>query len=290
MELYRKVSDPEDGRELRSLLRKEMRLSATLLRRLKAACAISVNGSGVFTNYRVRSGDEILVHISEPPADYPAEYGPLDILYEDEYLLAADKPSGMLIHPSHSRFTGTLANYVLGYTSSHGGEPPHAVNRLDRDTGGIVLFSKGGYIKTLMNDAIVAKEYLAVVCGVPEPSSGAIELPIRRKSELDMLRIVAPDGAAARTDYETLASRDGLSLLRLCLHTGRTHQIRVHCHAMGWPILGDRLYFTPQSAAASECFSADSQLLHACRLVFIHPVSGAETELISTPFWKNHFS
>ncbi|MBP5166006.1 MAG: RluA family pseudouridine synthase, partial [Oscillospiraceae bacterium] len=234
---------PEDGgRTLNNILRTRLRLSATLLRRLKAASAVYVDGLPRHTDYRVSAGECVSADVTEPEADYPPEPGEIDVIFEDEWLLALNKPSGMLIHPSHSRFEGTLANRALYHILSHGGAACHAVNRLDRDTGGIVLFSKSGYIKNLMTGAITFKGYTAAVCGAPEPLSGSIELPIRRVREGDMLRAVLPDGAYARTDYQTSATDGRISLLRLSLFTGRTHQIRVHCHAMGFPVLGDRLY------------------------------------------------
>ncbi len=170
-----------------------------------------------------------------------------------------------------------------------GGFACHAVNRLDRDTGGVVLFAKSGYVKSLMQELISVKEYLAVVCGAPEPPSGIVEMPIRRAREGGMLRIPAPDGAYCRTDYETIGSGGGLSLLRLALYTGRTHQIRVHCLAIGCPVLGDRLYCTDKSRRISDECEAEAQHLHASRLVFTHPFTGSSVELRSAlrgQYWQ----
>ena len=278
---------PEDGgRKLNNILRDRMRLSATLLRRLKAASAVYVDGLPRHTDYRVSAGELVSADVTEPAADYPPEPGDIEVIYEDEWLLALNKPSGMLIHPSHSRNEGTLANRVLYYVLSRGGENVHAVNRLDRDTGGIVLFSKSGYVKNLMSGAIKYKGYSAAVCGAPDPPSGSIVLPIRRVEEGGMLRAVLPDGAYARTDYRTEATDGSISLLRLSLFTGRTHQIRVHCHAMGFPVLGDRLYSGAASTELSERLGISSQLLFADRLEFIHPITGASVRLALTPPWE----
>jgi 23S rRNA pseudouridine1911/1915/1917 synthase len=283
------VRPNQEGRELKSILKYELRLSTSLLRKLKAASAITVNGRPEFISYRVCAADEIVLVITEPPADYPPEeegVESLDILYEDTYLLGLNKPQGMLIHPSHSRLTGTLSNTALAYILRNGGDGCHAVNRLDRDTGGVVLYAKNGYIKSLMSDKISAKEYLAVVCGVPSPQSGTIELPIKRAHEGDMLRITAPDGSYCRTDYTVIGSFNGLSLLRLRLFTGRTHQIRVHCHAIGCPVLGDRLYCNEESMRQAERYGTDIQHLHAIRLAFTHPITSEIIKLKSLPGWE----
>ncbi|MBO4331008.1 MAG: RluA family pseudouridine synthase [Oscillospiraceae bacterium] len=282
---------PEDeGRTLNNILRTRLRLSATLLRRLKAASAVFVDGQPRHTDHRVSAGERVGVEISEPEADYPPEPGELDVIFEDEWLLALNKPSGMLIHPSHSRNEGTLANRALYHVLSQGGAACHAVNRLDRDTGGVVLFSKSGYVKNLMTGAITFRGYTAAVCGTPDSLSGSIELPIRRVEEGNMLRAVLPDGAYARTDYRTAATDGSISLLRLSLFTGRTHQIRVHCRAMGFPVLGDRLYCDAASARLSERLGISSQLLFADRLDFTHPVSGTSVSLTLRPPWESEIA
>jgi 23S rRNA pseudouridine1911/1915/1917 synthase len=285
MRLCLSISPEQSGRELKTIMKNELRLSVSLIRKLKAASGIFVNGSSVFTNYHVKTGDKVIIQIREPEADFPPEKCGLSILYEDEYLLAVDKPQGMLVHPSHSRLTGTLANYALAYILDNGGDSCHLVNRLDRDTGGVVLFSKSGHVKSLMTGKITEKEYLAVVCGTPASSSGVIEQPIRRAREGDMLRIVSPDGDYSRTDYEVVDSTGELSLLRLKLHTGRTHQIRVHMKHLGCPILGDRLYLTEESRYLAEKEGIEAQMLHAKRLVFVHPFTKLTIELSSAPSW-----
>lgn len=280
------VPPSDEGMTLGSVLRNRLRLSATLLRRLKAASSLYVNGQPRYTDYRVCAGDEVSALISEPGADFPPQEAPLSVIYEDEWLLAVDKPSGVITHPTHSRFRDTLANHALYHILSGGGEACHAVNRLDRDTGGIVLFAKSGYVKNLMSGAVLEKDYTAAVCGAPVPSSGSIELPIRRSSGDSMLRIAAPDGAYARTDYATTATNGQISLLRLRLHTGRTHQIRVHCFSCGFPLLGDRLYCTAASRSMSEKLDITSQLLHAGRIKFLHPITGEPITLEVFPPWE----
>ncbi len=274
MELGYLAAPEDDGRPLKSILRNELRLSTTLLRRSKAANGLTLNGLPVPVNAPVRPGDRVCVVLTEPPPEYPPEEGPLSILYEDDFLLVLDKPRGLILHPTHSRFTGTLLNRAWGHILRSGGDGCHAVNRLDRDTGGVVLLAKNAWAHSVLSGAVEEKSYLAAVCGVPAAPSGSITLPIRRESEADMKRICSPDGQSARTDWRLLRVREGLSLLELRLYTGRTHQIRVHCAAMGWPLLGDRLYGTEESLARSRALGIGLQALWCSRMVFPHPLSG----------------
>jgi len=274
MELRYTASADDGGRLLKGLLRDTLRLSATQLRRLKAADALYLNGQSAHVGQTLAEGDLVTLTLTELPPAFPPEEGPLEVLLEDEFLLAVNKPQGLILHPTHSRFTGTLANLAWSYIRASGGDGCHAVNRLDRDTGGAVLFAKNAWACSLLSGAVEEKTYLAAVCGVPEAAEGSITLPIRRLSETDMKRICAPDGQSARTDWRLLASRDGLSLLELRLHTGRTHQIRVHCAAAGLPLLGDRLYGTEESLARSEALGLTCQALWCRRMVFPHPLTG----------------
>ena len=278
------VPQQSGSKKLLTVLKAEMHLSASLVRRLKHVQAIYVDGRPVYTDHVVAPGEKITADLlaAEPACDIVPENGPLTILFEDKCFLAADKPSGLLVHPSRARYMGTLANYVAGYLLNSGGSGCcHAVNRLDRDTSGIVLFAKNSHWKALGSRALrgseAEKDYLALVEGVPEGPSGTIDLPIRRQRSGDMLRIVADDGQRAVTHFETVAttSYDGadVSLLHLVLETGRTHQIRVHCLAMGHPLLGDNLYHTASSQALSERLGIRTQALHAGRLQFRHPLT-----------------
>lgn len=277
------VPAEEEGRTLKSVLRSTLRLSAAQMRRLKAADAYFVNGEPVYADRLLRRGDELTLPMTEPEPAFPPEDGPLTVLFEDEHLLAVDKPRGIILHPTHSRFTGTLANLAWGHIRASGGDGCHAVNRLDRDTGGAVLFAKNTWACSRMAGAVEDKRYLAAVCGVPESPAGRIELPIRRLSERDMKRVCAPDGQSARTDWTLLASRDGLSLLELRLHTGRTHQIRVHCAAMGWPLLGDRLYGTEASLRRSEALGQAMHTLWCVRMTLRHPLDDRPLTLSVRP-------
>ncbi len=290
MILTYKANESDSGRKVYSIMRRELHISAALTRRLKQAGAIFLNGLPAFTDRLVSPGDTLTIDIAaaEPPCDNIPEEGGLDILYEDNGLLAVNKPPGMLTHPSRAKNTGTLANIVAGYLLKTAGDGCcHAVNRLDRDTSGVVLFAKNSHMKARASSALslpdAEKEYLALVCGAMDAPSGVIDKPIRRLTEGDMLRVTAPDGQRAVTHYETIGTavfREWtVSLLRLRLETGRTHQIRVHMHDAGHPILGDLLYATEESRASAEALIIASQTLHARRLSFTEPVSGRRLDL-----------
>lgn len=282
------AAEGDAGRTVYSVMRRELCVSASLLRRLKRADAISVDGQSAYTNHILAAGETVTLNLllGEPPCDLVPEQGELEILFENEGLLAVNKPAGMLVHPSRARYTGTLANYVAGYLAKTRGDGRcHAVGRLDRDTTGVVLFAKNGHMKALAGLSLqqlgAVKEYTALVFGAPDPAQGVIDRPIRRAAEGDMLRIIAPDGQRAVTRYETAALPGGISRLRLTLETGRTHQIRVHCLSMGCPILGDGLYGTPASRAASQRLGIRTQALHARRLAFTDPLSGGAVDIIA---------
>ena len=192
---------------------------------------IRVDGRDVYTDYMVAPGETVELDISsaEPECDIVPENGSLDVLYEDAGLIAVNKPAGLITHPSRARYTGTLANFVAGYLQDKTGDARcHAVNRLDRDTSGIVLFAENSHMKALASQALGApeaeKEYRALVWGVFDPPGGVIDSPIKRLHERDMLRGVAPDGQKAVTHYETLGIFEAegvrVSLLRLVLETG----------------------------------------------------------------------
>ena len=265
-----------EGR-LSSFLRDEMKMSSGLMNRLKWQQKIFVNGKPEHNDYQVKLGDVISVPLDEEEPEFPAEDGPLTILYEDEYLLAVDKPAGMLIHPSRSRFDGTLANFVAGYYRRTGQKSAfHPLTRLDRDTFGIVLLTKNAHIHSLLQLTQVKKTYHALTLGGPETDTGIIDAPIGRKELPSLLREVREDGKESVTEFEVLERG---KLCKLALHpiTGRTHQLRVHCAYMGYPIVGDPQYGGEQAME----YGWSSQALCARELEFDHPVTGEHLVLTS---------
>lgn len=260
---------------LSSFLREEMQMSAGLMNRLKWQDKLFVNGIPQHTDFQISPGDVITVPLDAPEPEYPAEDGPLTILYEDEHLLAVDKPAGMLIHPSRSRLTGTLANYVQGYYQKTGQRCAfHPLTRLDRDTFGVVLLAKNSHVHTLLQAVPVRKTYHALTFGGPNADSGIIDAPIARKPLPSLLREVHPDGKPSVTEYRVLERQDKLCKLELCPITGRTHQLRVHCAYLGFPILGDPQYGTAESQAFSQTLGLTTQALCAVKLELSHPITG----------------
>lgn len=267
---------------LSSFLREEMGMSLGLMNRLKWQEKLFVNGIAVHTDYAVQPGDVITVPLDEETPQYPPEDGPLTVLYEDAHILAVDKPAGMLIHPSRSRLTGTLANRVLAHYEKTGQKCAfHPLTRLDRDTYGIVLLAKNSHIHALLSATSVKKTYEALVFGCPEADSMVIDAPIARLPLPSLLRQVSPQGKPSVTRLQVLRRMDGCSLLSLEPVTGRTHQLRVHCAYMGFPILGDPQYGTEESQAFSQTLGLTHQQLCAKRLEFIHPITGQKLNLVS---------
>ena len=274
------IADRE-GR-LSSFLLGELKMSSSLMNKLKWGDAIQVNGTPQRTNYPVKPGDMVTVRLDEEAPEFPAEDGPLTILYEDDFLLAVDKPAGMLIHPSRSKNDGTLANYVCGYYARTGQHSAfHPMTRLDRDTFGIVLLAKNPHVHTLLQQTKVNKTYHALTLGGPAENRGIIDAPIARRPLPSLLRFISPEGKPSVTEFSVLWRKEGVCKLALHPITGRTHQLRLHCLHMGFPILGDPQYNTERSLEASRQLGLTSQLLCAKRLEFAHPITGQSMELES---------
>ena len=270
------------GGRLSAVLKEELKMSTGLLNRAKWADGLRVNGQSVHTDYQVTPGDEIVVLLEEKQAQYPAESGPLTILYEDASFLAVDKPAGMLIHPSRNRLTGTLANLVQGHYEAQGITAAfHPLTRLDRDTFGIVLIAKSAYVHALLQEQRPRKLYYARTFGGPVEDAGIIDAPIARKPLPSLLREVRPDGKPSLTRYRVLERREESCLLELEPVTGRTHQLRLHCAHMGFPILGDPQYGSAASVAYSQGLGLTTQLLCAKSLEFTHPITGETLHLES---------
>ena len=263
-----------EGR-LSSFLLGELNMSAGLMNKLKWGDAIQVNGIPQRTNYPVKPGECITVRLDEEEPEYPAQEGPLSILYEDAYILAVDKPAGMLIHPSRSKNDGTLANFVFGHYQKTGQKSAfHPMTRLDRDTFGIVLLAKNAHVHTLLQQTAVKKTYHALTFGGPAEEEGIIDAPIARRPLPSLLRFVSPEGKPSQTRWQILERRDGVCKLALQPITGRTHQLRLHCAHMGFPILGDPQYGSEMSQAFSGELGLTHQMLCAKRLEFLHPMTG----------------
>ena len=270
-----------EGR-LSSFLLGELKMSSSLMNKLKWGDAIQVNGSPQRTNYPVKPGDTVTVRLDEEEPEFPAEDGPLTILYEDDFLLAVDKPAGMLIHPSRSKFDGTLANFVAGYYRKTGQKSAfHPLTRLDRDTFGIVLLAKNAHVHTLLQQGNVQKTYHALTFGWLNKDVGTIDAPIARRELPSLLRYVSPEGKPSVTEFSVLFRNPEICKLALRPVTGRTHQLRLHCAYMGHPILGDPQYGSEESQAFSLTMGLEHQMLCAKRLELEHPITGKKLLLES---------
>ncbi len=280
-------------------------LSRSRIQKLIAEGSVRVGGSSAKRAHVVRAGEDVEVEVPEPnPVAIEAEEIPLAVLYEDEHLLAIDKPAGLVVHPSPGHGSGTLVNALLHHVrdlSGIGGElRPGIVHRLDRDTSGLLLVAKTDLahasLSRQMKKRAMRKEYLALAAGIPKVRKGEIALPIgrdprdRKKMKAFRLTEGLPTGAReARTLYEI--ERDwfplGLTLLRCRLITGRTHQIRVHLAASGLPVVGDPVYGRPRyerikdSALKKALTDFPRQALHAARVLFRHPASGERVEIVA---------
>lgn len=255
---------------LREIVKKEMHLSRALIINLKQQKKILVNGMVTLTNYRLKPGDIVSVDITlKEESSVMPEYMPLDIVYEDQDLLLINKPPHLAVHPSKGLGAGTLANAVIYYWQAQGKSLLfRPINRLDRDTSGLILIGKSQYahqaIANQQKKGTIHREYQAVVEGVIADDQGCIDLPIARKDPELRERIIDVTGKAAYTSYQVLKRYPNHTLLSLLLGTGRTHQIRVHLSHIGHPICGDELYGTPSALIGR-------QALHAGKLNFIQP-------------------
>ena len=259
------------------------RMSRTRAQSWIAGGLVNVDGvPAARASVKVRDGAAVEVALpgATPLRESPrAEELPLEIIYEDDHLIAVNKPAGMVVHPSFRNLSGTVLNAVLWRLRERPDVRPGLVSRLDKDTSGVLLIalSRGAHAR-MQKDAKagrVTKEYVAIVRGTPRPAQGTIALPLKH-DPADRRRmiacpersrgVVADDGAPSETRYRVASSGNGYSLVECELITGRTHQIRVHLAARGWPVAGDRVYGSPDP-------SIERQALHAWRMALPHPVS-----------------
>ena len=269
------ITPEEDGSTVRHILRASLHFSSHAISRLtRAETGILVNGQRARTTCILRAGDVLQVETGDHrPPKVPVVPGnwPLPVIWEDGHLLVVDKPAGMTAHasnflPDTPTVAGALAwergtDFVF-----------HSVNRLDKGTTGLMVVAKSGYVHDLLRRSLHTQQfqrgYLAVCLGRPQPDQGVIDAPIGRDPDSVIARCVRPDGQAARSHYQVLSTREGLSLVRLLPETGRTHQLRVHMASIGHPLAGDWLYGTEDPALISR------PALHSHTLLLTHPVTG----------------
>lgn len=254
------ITDENAGKRIKEFLR-AFGVSGSLLKKLKnTENGICKNGAPARTIDTVFCGDRLQINIEDSGKAPESADIKINLLYEDEDLIAAEKPAFMPVHESRNHRGDTLSNTVADIC----GGAFRAIYRLDRDTSGIVLIAKNEFAAAKLAGR-VRKDYYAVVCGKIE-GSGVIDAPIKRERESIIKRCVAPDGESAVTHYTAIKHSEKYTLVKLKLETGRTHQIRVHFAHIGYPLAGDTLY-----GGSTEEISR--QALHCRDIYFTHPVS-----------------
>ncbi|WP_228728237.1 RluA family pseudouridine synthase [Brevibacillus composti] len=287
------VTGEDAGLTVERVVRERLQVSGRMLQRLTRSKGILLNRKAPFLQRQVKAGDRVAIRITDQPssaavggkaggaeregrvfADEPRERLPLDILYEDEHLLIVNKPAGLMVHPVGPDQSGTLVDAIAARMRERG-EPEgvHPVHRLDKETSGAILVAKTGYGHQLadrvLREGSLRREYLAVACGRMAHERGTIHAPIGRDHRHKVRRRVTDRGEEAITHYEVVAAAAEATLVRVWLETGRTHQIRVHFQHIGHPLAGDAMYGGRRDLLRR-------QALHARRLSFAHPLTGAE--------------
>ncbi len=267
------VTDEDIGSKIKSILKQKLGISAAVLTKLKQTPeGILLNGKSVFATQTVNKGDVITITLSdESSPNIVPSHIPLDIIYEDEDILAVNKPRNMPCHPSQNHHDDTLANGVMHYYKEKD-FTFRVITRLDKDTSGIVLIAKNKISASILSDHMlngkIYKEYVALCHDAPKDTKGTIDAPIARKEGSTIMRVVDPSGKRAVTEYEVIKSIENCSLIRINPMTGRTHQIRVHLSHIGCPIYGDDMYGSPIKNELTR--------LHCRQIRFNHPMTRKE--------------
>lgn len=290
MKLIYQVPEETTYQTVKEVLKIELSMSDRLLLKLKKLQRISLNGKIVYVHHPIQKGDVIGCDLEyeEDNSNIVPTFLPLSILYEDEGYLVIDKPAGIPVHPSCDHYADSLSNRVRYYFDKIGLKKKiRPVNRLDKDTSGLVIFAKNEYIQECLVKQMQTKEfikkYVAIVNGHIENKKGTISAPIARKKNSIIERCVSLDGEISITHYQVFGQEkieelfqgknfnktNAFDVVECILETGRTHQIRVHMAHIGHPLLGDTLYGTSSSLISR-------QALHCYQMRFIHPITKQE--------------
>ena len=278
------VEEEDKGTRLDQYLVKQLDLTRTRVQNLIKENNIKVNNEKTKVAYKIEPNDSVRVYIPEVvEKDIEAEDIKLDIVYQDGDIAIINKYSGMVVHPAHGHYSGTLVNAILfqikDLSGINGEMRPGIVHRLDKDTSGLIIVAKNDKAHTKLTEMFKNKEikktYLAIVKGKVSKETGRIETNIGRDEKDRKKMSVSRDekkGKLAITTYKVIDSNERYSLLDVNIETGRTHQIRVHMKHIGYPILGDIVYGRPDNKIMS-------QMLHAYKLEFKHPITSEEMVL-----------
>lgn len=262
--------EPEDvGLSLLEVLNTSMEISSRMIRRAKDGKSIQVNGNPISVNAKIRKNDIVTVYLEEEPNIFEPQDIPIEVVFENHDMLVVNKQPYVVVHPTKGHPDGTIGNGIAKHFKEQGFDGKiRFINRLDRDTSGLLLVAKNGYAQQIISNQMIAdtveKKYMALVKGHVKEDSGTINLPIGRPDPVELRRCVMADGQDSITHYEVVERYKDATLVKIRLETGRTHQIRVHFEHMGHPLIGDELYGCP-----SDLISR--QALHSYYLKFQLP-------------------
>ena len=278
------VSDEETGERIDSFLSGKTEFTRTRIQQLIKDRNITVNGKPTKSSYKIEENDEIIIEVPEvETTEIKPENIKIDIVYEDSDIAVINKQAGLVVHPAHGHYSGTLVNAILYHIKDlsgiNGEIRPGIVHRLDKDTSGLIVIAKNDKVHTALTEMFqekkIRKTYLAILKGKLNKSEGKIVTQIGRdKNDRKKMTVIddATKGKNAITNYRVISQNNLFTLVKINIETGRTHQIRVHMRHLGYPILGDSVYGRKDNEKR--------QMLHAYKLEFIHPVTGRQMEFI----------
>lgn len=273
------ISKEDEELTVKGLLRSKFHYSSRFLTKIKFNNLSYLNGESIPLWVKPKAGDELVIKQLEEESDFPMEDIPISPIYEDENILVINKQPGFVVHPTKGQPNHTIANGLMKYMAdTNQNFKVRFVNRLDRDTSGLLIIAKNSYSQNELSRQMknnMHKEYKALVKGVITEDEGTVDIPIGRPDPDEVKRgvlAVEDGGYESITHYKVLERYNGYTLIQLKLETGRTHQIRVHMNHIGHPILGDSLYDEESPFIAR-------QALHAFKLVFNHPMTQEKMEL-----------
>lgn len=289
MEFKLVVTKNFNGSQIREIMSKELQMSRNMIKKCKLYGIVELNGVHARVIDRANEGDVLFCSYADDSGKLRDDTG-IDIVYEDEYLAVVNKPAGIVTHPTHGHLDDSLLTLL-----APSDVPLHPVMRLDRETSGLLIIAKNGYVHNAMKNADIKKKYLAATYGIYNPSEGTINAAIKRRPNSIMIRDICseddPEGHSSITHYRTLLTdvTNNTSLMEFTLETGRCHQIRVHSLSQGHPLIGDGLYGPNSIDNPCDSFPNSSELdslvgrqcLHAYSLSFYHPILNETMSFIS---------